>query len=268
MLLQLILTPLGWLKNSVSVVAEDALLATLSAGPIPQHVAFILDGNRRYARSKDKQVNLGHTDGFYNLKKMLEVCIKMKVRCVSAYAFSIENFKRSPGEVEALMDLAEQKLLEFCEQGSILEQYGIKLVVVGHKDMLPERVRAAAEKAEALTAHHDRAIFNLCMPYTSRDEMTTAVQTCIQECLVNESMDSKISAEDIDAHLMTSLAGSPPLDILIRTSGVKRLSDYLLWQCSEDTQLQFSNKYWPEFGMLDFVPIILDYQRKAWAQAS
>ena len=157
---------------------------------------------------------------------MLEVCIKLNVRCVSAYAFSIENFKRSPAEVDALMDLAEEKLRELCQQGcvplcllsacvglhtsrDILDKYGIKLVVVGHRDMLPERVRIAAEKAENMTKDHDRcarilvrnfspintdyshrAIFNLCMPYTSRDEITTAVQSTIQERLREDNDDT------------------------------------------------------------------------------
>ena len=137
MLLQLISTPFGWLRDPASARAQDALLAVLAAGPVPQHIAFILDGNRRYARSKNMQIKQGHTDGFYTLRKvcllpdhekriyrssqaqMLEVCIRLNIRCVSAYAFSIENFKRSPGEVEALMDLAESKLLEFCEQGYV-----------------------------------------------------------------------------------------------------------------------------------------------------
>ncbi|KAI8989641.1 Di-trans-poly-cis-decaprenylcistransferase [Trametes punicea] len=264
MLLQLISSLLGWLREQASAKAEDAIISILSAGPIPQHVAFILDGNRRYARSKGMQVNEGHTDGFYNLRKMLEICIKLNVRCVSAYAFSIENFKRSPEEVNALMTLAEEKLLELCQKGEILDHHGIRLVIVGHRDMLPERVLAAAEKAENMTKHNNRAIFNLCMPYTSRDEITTAVRSVIQSRLEDDTDNTEITAEELDVHLMTSIAGSPPLDILVRSSGVKRLSDYMLWQCSEDTQLQFSSSYWPEFGLWDFVPIVLDYQRKVW----
>ena len=134
-------------------------------------------------------------------------------------------------------------------------------MVVGSRDMLPERVRAAAEKAENLTKHHERcgtvhclwqlthigcsAVFNLCMPYTSRDEMATAVQSAIQERIDTDSESPyvlcmslkyclnavyRITTDDVEAHLMTTLSGSPPLDVLVRTSGVKRLSDYMLWQ--------------------------------------
>ena len=139
MALQLISSSLGWLSTKVDAKARDALISVLSAGPIPQHVAFILDGNRRYARSKHKEIMEGHHEGFWALRKvrllrlplacdvhhlssciqMLEVCMNLGVKCVSAYVFSIENFKRSPEEVEALMDLAEEKLLEFAKQGYV-----------------------------------------------------------------------------------------------------------------------------------------------------
>ena len=149
----------------------------------------------------------------------------------------------------------------------ILDEYGVRLNVIGQKELLPESVQKAVRKAEDLTRHNDRcvlvspipcpladhlksAIFNLCMPYTSRDEITTAVQSCIRNAnlvaseepytipfpchssdLTNPSFRC-ITAKDIDAQLLTTLGGSPPLDILVRTSGVKRLSDFMLWQVS------------------------------------
>ncbi|OCH92262.1 Di-trans-poly-cis-decaprenylcistransferase [Obba rivulosa] len=223
-----------------------------------------MDGNRRYARSKNKLVKHGHSDGFLALKRVLAICFRLNVKCVSTYGFAIDNFKRSPEEVEALMDLIEEKLLEICEHGDLLEQYGVRLNVVGNTALFPERVRAAAHKAEAISRHNDKAILNLCMPYASSDEMTTAVQSAIRNGLAaGEYRD--ITVDDIDSQLMTTLGGSPPLDVLIRTSGVKRLSDFLLWQCCENTQLQFSPTYWPDFGLWDFLPMLLDYQRKAWA---
>lgn len=145
-----------------------------------------------------------------------------------------------------------------------------------------------------------RAILNLCMPYTSRDEMTAAVEACIREAeefpdesvlhhllssIIQTISNRCITEQDIDKHLMTSMGGSPPLDILVRTSGVKRLSDFLLWQvCQnilgllfllnhiskgcENTQIQFTDNYWPDVGLWDLIPIVLDYQRKVWAQPS
>ncbi|PPQ82810.1 hypothetical protein CVT25_009188 [Psilocybe cyanescens] len=257
-----------WLQNKIATKARNIILKILSTGPIPQHVAFVMDGNRRYARRNSKAVPEGHSDGFITLRKMLEVCMRLNVKCVSAYAFSIENFKRSEEEVSSLMALAEEKLLELCGHGDLLDQYGVRLNVIGNVKMLPESVQRAARKAEDMTRHNKRAIFNICMPYTSRDEMTTAVESCVRNSLLAGSKDAIITEKDIDRQMMTSLGGSPPLDILVRTSGVKRLSDYMLWQCCEDTQLQFSSTYWPDFGLFDFIPIILDFQLKAWSTSN
>ncbi|KAJ7826664.1 Decaprenyl diphosphate synthase-like protein [Mycena leptocephala] len=200
---------------------------------------------------------------------MLEACLRLEIRCVSAYAFAMDNFKRSPEEVDHLMHLAHDKLLEMSRHGQILEEYGVRLNVLGKTSLLPEYVQEAVRHVESVTRNNNKAILNICMPYSSHDEMTTAVDSAVRLSLEKSNPDDrKITEDDISAQLMTSLAGSPPLDILIRTSGVKRLSDFLLWQCSENTQIHFSNAYWPDFGLWDFVPILLDYQRKAWRQRS
>ena len=133
-----ILRGLAWMRDSIANQAQRFLLNVLAAGPVPKHVAFVMDGNRRYARRQQKQVAEGHADGFVALRRvsvpcffteeprltrreqMLEVCLRLNIQCVSAYAFSIENFKRSEDEVEALMKLAEEKLLELCEHGCVL----------------------------------------------------------------------------------------------------------------------------------------------------
>ncbi|KIM39468.1 hypothetical protein M413DRAFT_446971 [Hebeloma cylindrosporum] len=255
-----------WLQDKIYTKARNFFLNILAAGPIPKHVAFVMDGNRRYARLNRKAIQEGHSDGFVALRRMLEVCLQLNVKCVSAYAFSIETFKRPEEEVSALMKLAEEKLVELTENGDILDEYGVRLNVIGKTELLPESVQKAVRRAEDRTRHNNRAIFNLCMPYTSRDEITTAVQSCIRNANSRDSEEPYITEKDIDAQLLTNLGGSPPLDILIRTSGVKRLSDFMLWQCCEDTQLQFSSTYWPDFGLFDFIPIILDYQRKVWSR--
>lgn len=266
-MLSFVSRPFGWLVATASKSVQNALLAVLAAGPIPQHIAFVMDGNRRYARSHHKRVQEGHADGFLALRRVLEICMRLNVRCVSAYAFAIENFKRTPEEVDALMSLAEEKLLEICQHGDLLGEYGVRLNVLGKTSLLPPRVQAVITKAEEMTRHNNRAILNLCMPYAARNDIAFAVDSTIEHAIA-EGWDREITEDDIAAHLMTAAAGSPPLDVLVRTSGVKRLSDYLLWQCSENTQLQFSSTYWPDFGLWDFVPIILDYQQKVWAGAS
>ena len=138
MVLSLLSSSAEWLARAAATNARNVLLAILAAGPIPRHVAFVMDGNRRYARSHQKRVQEGHAEGFIALRRvrvscdvsmhgaltfrhsqMLEICMRLNVRCVSVYAFAIENFKRTPEEVDALMTLAETKLLEICQHGCV-----------------------------------------------------------------------------------------------------------------------------------------------------
>ncbi|KAJ3819669.1 putative undecaprenyl diphosphate synthase-domain-containing protein [Lentinula raphanica] len=269
LLIQVLLTSLlhifHWIlaKLRLTRLAQRSLLQILASGPIPQHVGFVMDGNRRYARGKGKLVQEGHGDGYLALRRVLEICLRLNIRCVSVYAFAIDNFKRPKQEVEALMQLAESKLLELCSHGDLLQEYGVKLNVIGRISLFPESVQAAVRRAEDLTKENNRSILNVCMPYSSRDEMTTAVEDCIRGA---DDPIEDITEDTLNSHLMSVKRGSPPLDILVRTSGVKRLSDFMLWQCCENTQLHFSKTYWPDFGLFDFVPIILEWQRSVWFQ--
>jgi ditrans,polycis-polyprenyl diphosphate synthase len=109
--------------------------------------------------------------------------LRLNIRCVTVYAFAIDNFKRSPAEVDALMNLAEQKLLELCEHGALLDRYGVRLNVLGRLELLPERVRVAINIAHEKTHGHERAVLNICMSYNSRDDITSAVQETVRETL-------------------------------------------------------------------------------------
>ncbi|KAF7965848.1 hypothetical protein HWV62_27421 [Athelia sp. TMB] len=135
----------------------------------------------------------------------------------------------SAKEVDDLMHLAEEKLIELCQHEDLLDTYGVRLNILGKTALLPSFVQAAVAKAEGITRHNKRAILNICMPYTSSHEITSAVESTVQDAL-EAGPNFEINEDAIEARLMTSKVGSPPLDILIRTSGVKRLSDYMLWQ--------------------------------------
>ncbi|KAG8898802.1 cis-prenyltransferase, partial [Tulasnella sp. 403] len=178
------------------------------------------------------------------------------------YAFSIENFKRPSEEVEALMSLAKEKLIEMSEKGEILDRHGVRLNIIGRRELLPRDVQKVAAKVESMTQHNTNAILNICMPYTSRDEMTTAVQATVKDCRDDFVGVEDITEHSIDKRLQITARGSPPLDILVRTSGTYRLSDFLLWQASEDCQIHFSKAYWPDYGLWDFIPVLLAYQKR------
>ncbi|KAF8507001.1 Decaprenyl diphosphate synthase-like protein [Russula emetica] len=245
---------------------QRVLLGVLKTGPIPHHVAFIMDGNRRYARDKGVKVIQGHVDGFVALRRILGICSSLDIKVVSVYAFAIDNFKRPQEEVDALMNLAEKALLELCSQGGVLAEHGVRLNTIGKTQLFPPAVQAALAKAIELTKNNNRAVLNMCMPYSSRDEITTAVEENCSRCVSRRKNRVSRTQNDIEDHLLTAKVNTPPLDILIRTSGVKRLSDYLLWQCTENTQIHFIDTFWPDIGLFDLLPIVLDYQRKVWSQ--
>ncbi|BFZ54740.1 cis-prenyltransferase [Savitreella phatthalungensis] len=250
--------PLQWAKTHI----EGRLIDALRCGPIPAHVALVMDGNRRYARKMRLETVEGHALGFESLKGILEVCYKAGVRYVTIYAFSIENFKRSKHEVEVLMDMAKNNLLELCQHGDVAEQYGVRISVLGRRDLLGDDVRKVVEQAEDITRGNKRAMLNICFPYTSRDEITTAVASLVEDSergqLSTEQIE-RLGVQDFEARLMT--AGTPPPDIWIRTSGVERLSDFLLWQsCSPTTTIKFVEAFWPDFDLWTLLPIVVEWQ--------
>ncbi|KDN36462.1 Undecaprenyl diphosphate synthase [Tilletiaria anomala UBC 951] len=281
--LDLMLLPIKLLGIPTSLDPASLWPHILSLGPIPAHIAFIMDGNRRFARSSSLTIQQGHMSGFEALKKTLDACLQLgAVKCVTVYAFAIDNFKRDTQEVNALMQLAKTRLLELAGHGEVIARHSVRVRVIGRRHLLPNDVRVAMEKVENMTKNHSRATLNVCMPYASRDEMALSIRASVEASLHRENDTSSrspglcsksrsrpppsrdISQDDLEAHMM--LADSPPLDVLVRTSGVNRLSDFMLWQANENTQLHFADCYWPEFGWRQLAPIILDYQRQKVAE--
>ncbi|KAM3080113.1 cis-prenyltransferase [Clarireedia jacksonii] len=303
------------------------LIGALQQGPIPQHVAFVMDGNRRFARSHKIETVEGHNLGFEALTRILEVCYKAGVKVVTVYAFSIENFKRSKYEVDALMEMAKVKLLQLSQHGDLLDRYGASVRILGQRNLVKDDVLEAIDRTVEMTKNNGDCALNICFPYTSRDEITTAIKTTVEEYSkpihthqrpfsqtrisqkimsrntdsapnthlrsssptpstiseADESVSSSttlnpespptqsqdisvfpdpetITTETIEENLFT--AGDPPLDLLIRTSGVNRLSDFMLWQCHEDTEIVFLDCLWPEFDLWQFLPVLVEWQWK------
>lgn len=349
---------------------KELLIASLKCGPIPGHVAFVMDGNRRYARMHHVETVEGHNMGFEALARVLEICYKSGVKVVTIYAFSIENFKRSKYEVDALMDMAKTKLVQMSQHGELFDRYGAAVRILGDRSLVREDVLEQVDKAVEMTAHNDKAVLNVCFPYTSREEITHSIRETVREfstpletrqrqparerpfsetrvlknirsrqlssvveevgagpnTLLSPSSshdDSKEEAtngatsnghatnsdaestatsnfsRDVDGDAESTLPSSisshtshtssptlkpepsypdpesiteatlsknmytgdgPPLDLLVRTSGVQRLSDFMLWQCHEKTHIEFLDCLWPEFGLYHFLPVLLEWQ--------
>ncbi|CAK9140631.1 unnamed protein product [Ilex paraguariensis] len=250
-------------------ILRKFIFSILSIGPVPSHIAFIMDGNRRYAKKQNLIDGDGHRTGFSALMNMLKYCYELGTKHVTVYAFSIDNFKRSPEEVQSIMQLMQEKIEGLIEEESIVNRYGIRVYFLGDLKLLNKPVRLAAERAMGATAKNSKAVLSICIAYTSLDEITHAVQESVEEkCdeirVLNTSgagyhhREHLINVTDIEEHMYTAVAPNP--DIIIRTSGETRLSNFLLWQ-SAFCILYSPSVLWPEISVWHLVWAVLDFQR-------
>ncbi|KAG0477359.1 hypothetical protein HPP92_014200 [Vanilla planifolia] len=255
--------------ESFYCILRRLLFSILAFGPMPNHIAFIMDGNRRYANRRMEQ-GTGHRAGFSALISVLRYCYEMGVKYVTIYAFSIENFKRKPEEVQSTMNLMKEKIDELMQKQSIVSEYGVRVNFLGNLNLLENDVRLSIEKFMRSTSNNTEPVLSICVAYTSTDEITHAIEkSCcekkhlmlqknpngFQNVLTGEDI---VSVDDLESYLYT--ASCPDPDIIIRTSGETRLSNFLLWQ-SSFTQLQSPAPLWPEFSLRHLAWAILQYQR-------
>ncbi|XP_028837377.1 dehydrodolichyl diphosphate synthase complex subunit DHDDS isoform X2 [Denticeps clupeoides] len=221
---------MSWIREGELNLIERISANILKAGPMPKHVAFIMDGNRRYARKRHVERQEGHSQGFEKLAETLRWCLNLDIHEVTVYAFSIENFKRSKEEVDGLMELAKQKFVRLLEEKENLEKHGVCIRVLGDMSLLPLDLQEIIAQAVVATRAHNKCFLNVCFAYTSRHEIANAVKEMawgVQQGLIKSS---DVSDELLSQCLYSR--NSPNPDLLIRTSGEVRLSDFLLWQLS------------------------------------
>ncbi|CAH8533339.1 unnamed protein product [Schistosoma turkestanicum] len=249
-----------WTRSEVQYgILQKLCLNAIKYGPIPKHVAFIMDGNRRFASSNMLKKSDGHLCGFKKLSETLQWCRDLGIEEVSIFTFSIDNFNRSHEEVSFLMNLAEEKLQELLDNKNELKTDDICIRVIGNLTLLPVKIQCLAAQLMLITRNHSKSILNICMAYNSRNDITNAMEIVRLGVKQGKIIPSDITRELLSKCLYTRL--SKPLDLLIRTSGEIRLSDFLTWQASENgTIYKFINNYWPEFSWWDFLSSILHYQ--------
>ncbi|XP_061771149.1 dehydrodolichyl diphosphate synthase complex subunit DHDDS isoform X1 [Nerophis ophidion] len=248
---------MSWIQEGELNLLERISANILKAGPMPKHVAFIMDGNRRFARKKNMERQEGHTQGFNKLAETLRWCKQLNIREVTVYAFSIENFKRPKDEVDGLMNLARQKFEKLLDEREKLEKHGVCIRVLGDLNLLPPDLQQVIAKAVLSTRAHNKCFLNVCFAYTSRYEITNAVREMAWG--VEQGL---IKASDVSEALLSECLysnSSPNPDLLIRTSGEVRLSDFLLWQTSHSC-LVFQSVLWPEYSFWNLCEAILQYQ--------
>lgn len=223
---------------------------------IPVHVAVIMDGNGRWARMRRKERYEGHMAGMDALRETVKNAADYGVKYLTVYAFSTENWGRPQQEVDALMDLM-CKGVEM-ETPQLMEQ-GVRVLVIGDRCRFSDKVRAALDRIEGQTARGERMTLALALNYSSRSEITAAVRTLAQRAAAGEIAAADISEQSISEALYT--ASMPDPDLVIRTSGECRLSNFMLWQASY-SELYFTDTLWPDFGREEFLKAMKAYAER------
>lgn len=217
---------------------------------IPNHVAFIVDGNGRWATERGLTRSQGHEEGFQNVKRITSYVFSKGIKYISAYLFSTENFKRSKKEVDFLMSLLTGKLkeiLNFCHEEKI------NAVFSGRRENLSKKVLKAMDKIEEETSIYEGRTFNICFNYGGKSEIVDAVKKIVKSGKVDD-----INEENFSKYLYQDL---PPVDLMIRTSGEQRISNFMLWQCSY-AEFYFPKVYFPDFDYDEFDKAVVEYTKR------
>lgn len=223
-----------------------------AAAAIPKHVGYIVDGNRRWAKKHGLPVYEGHLAGYNALKDVAVATIESGVTYMSAYVFSTENWQRNADEVKKLLGLVLRLLTSDIP---MFNEYNIRLKVLGSREGVSLKIIKAIEKAEAATAGNTAGEFAICFNYGGQLEITEAVKKIVQ---------SGVSADEIDAQLISDNLYAPeipPIDLIVRTSGEQRLSNFMLWR-SAYSELLFLDKSWPDMTKEDVTAIMEEYTRR------
>ena len=223
---------------------------------IPQHIAIILDGNGRWAKAKGMPRNYGHTAGARNVETVCQAAHDLGVKYVTMYAFSTENWNRPEGEVEALMKLLESYLKNCIKTA---DKNNMRVRVIGDTTRLSERFQERIRELEAASAKNDGLNLQIAINYGSRDEMTRAMRRMSEDVAAGKRKPEEITESVFEEYLDT--AGIPDPDLLIRTSGELRLSNFLLWQLAY-SEFYFTDVPWPDFKKEELVKAIEKYNER------
>ena len=224
--------------------------------PIPRHIALILDGNGRWAQERGKPRIFGHQEGMFNVEHIAEVASKMGVEAMTLYAFSTENWKRTADEVAFLMKLP---VTFFDRFAPTLMRLNIKTEVMGNKPELPEDLQDAIRRIEEMTSKNTGMMLKIALNYGSQNEIVDMVKKIANKVKKGELLVDDINPEIVDANLLT--AGLPPVDLLIRTSGEQRISNFLLWQIAY-AEIIFTDVAWPDFKEDELYEAVAEFQRR------
>lgn len=238
---------------------EKRLLKEVLQLPPPHHVAVIMDGNRRFARDLGLATAEGHKEGRNKLEELLNWGLEVGIKVLTVYAFSSENFTRKKEEVDELMRLFEENFYKVADDERV-HRHRIRVRVLGTVGALPEKVQKAIAYAEEKTKSYDAYSLNLAIAYSGREEIIQAIREIAGKVRAGELEPNQIDQAMFSGYLYTKEFPDP--DLILRTSGEVRVSNFLLWQLAY-SELYFVDVYWPGFRKIDFLRAIRSYQQRA-----
>jgi len=235
---------------------KESIKQKLDTAKLPEHIAVIMDGNGRWAKLKGRPRVFGHKSGVKAVREVTEACAELGVPYLTLYAFSTENWNRPSTEVSALMELL---VLTIGKELKTLMKNDVRLHAIGKLDFLPEKCRNELQEAIDKTKFNKRMTLTLALSYGSREELTDAFNAMLADMQKGMLDKGPISAETIEQYLYTT--GIPDPELLIRTSGEHRISNFLLWQIAY-AELYFTEKFWPDFEREDLYQAIFNFQQR------
>jgi tritrans,polycis-undecaprenyl-diphosphate synthase [geranylgeranyl-diphosphate specific] len=253
------------LKKLLSVIGayklyEKWLWIQVKNGTGVEHIAIILDGNRRWASENELNPWLGHKKGAETVEQLLDWCEKLNVKFVTLYTFSTENFRRSPEEIEEIMRIAEEKFRKLLTDERI-HRNKVHVKVIGRVSMLPESLQTLISDVEKATAGYDNQFLNFAFAYGGRAEIVDAAKKIAEKVKSGELDLDNVDETTFEKYLYTSHMPKQEPDLIIRTSGEERLSGFLLWQ-SAYSELCFLDVFWPDFRLIDLLRAIRTFQNR------
>ncbi|MCI0656464.1 MAG: isoprenyl transferase [Acidobacteria bacterium] len=235
---------------------EERLLQAIDPGRLPRHIAIIMDGNGRWARARSLPRVAGHRAGITSVREAVESAARLGIQVLTLYAFSVENWKRPRREIDTLMDL----LKEFLNRElATLQKNNIRFQVIGRFDELHLSVQRELRKAIEATAGNQGLLFNIALSYGGRTEIVDACRRMLEDCRLGKCGWDEITEAIFERYLYT--AGQPDPDLLIRTSGELRVSNFLLWQIAY-AEIWVTETLWPDFRRRELLQAIVDYQKR------
>jgi len=217
-----------------------------------------MDGNRRYAKQLGFTPVAGHQFGKNKIEETLDWCFEVGVKNLTLYAFSTENFHRSKNEVRGLMDLCRTEL-DKAKKNSLIHKNKVRVNVIGHMESLPEDIQELSKDVMEKTKKYDNYTLTIALAYGGREEIVHAIQQMVQDAKLNKLDISDINEKSVSSYMYTN--GLPDPDLILRTSGEERISNFLLWQMAY-SEFYFSDVYWPAFQKKDFLHAIETYQQR------